>query len=59
MVDLCQGLTGGNDSGYHVFPNFCCVFVLLLIVHSWLVMTFVVPVSLCFFFYLFLLGHFN
>ena len=50
MVDLCQGLTGGKDSGYHVFPNFCCVFVLLLIVHSWLVMAFVVPVSLFFLF---------
>ena len=37
VVYLCWGLGGGIGSRYHIFSIFCSVFVLLLIVLSWLV----------------------
>ena len=37
VVYLCGGLGGGIGSRYHIFSIFCSVFVLLLIVLSWLV----------------------
>ena len=37
VVYLCWGLRGGIGCRYHIFSIFCSVFVLLLIVLSWLV----------------------
>ena len=34
VFHLCQGLGGGTGGGYHVFSNFCSVFVLLLFFHG-------------------------
>ena len=37
MVHLCEGLGGGTGDEYHIFSIFCSVFLLLLIVLSWMV----------------------
>ena len=37
VVHLCYGLGKGTRGRYHIFSNFFSVFVLLLIVPSWLV----------------------
>ena len=36
VVDLCWGLGGAMRSEYHIFSIFCSLFVLFLIVLSWL-----------------------
>ena len=48
VFHLCQGLDGGTEGGYHVFSNFCSVFVLLLVVLSWLFVASVSMFLFCF-----------
>ena len=59
MVHLCEGLGGGTGGGYHIFSIFCYVFVLLLIVLSWLVHDSLLCLFHCSFFAFFVSGPFN
>ena len=54
--DLGGGVTGG---GYHIFPIFCTVFVLLLIILSWLVHDSLLCLFHCSFFAFFVSASFN
>ena len=59
MVHLCYGLGGGPGGGYHIFSIFRSVFVLLLIVFSWLVHDSLLCLFQCSFFAFFVSGPFN